>query len=87
MENQKPTYEFLYKTYQWPEPGTERNCPYSGKPLQLNERNPGYNGKPWTCPQCIHYFSEEELNNWEATGNTECEYTRSQQAAEAADQG
>lgn len=64
VEKRQNTYEFLYAKFTWPEPGTERGCPYSGKPLQLNEKVPGYNGKPWTCPTCIFYFSEEDLNDW-----------------------
>ena len=75
MENKQPTYEFLYSNYEWPEPGTERECPYSGIPLQLNEQRPGYNGKPWTCPQCIWYFSEEELKDPAAFKGKDCPHT------------
>ncbi|UCH09272.1 MAG: hypothetical protein JSU61_08500 [Fidelibacterota bacterium] len=75
MEQKQPTYEFLYNNYEWPEPGTQRECPYSGIPLQLNEQRPGYNGKPWTCPQCIWYFSEEELNNPADFKDKDCPHT------------
>ena len=75
MEHQKPTYDFLYENYTWPEPGTERVCPYSGIPLQLNERRSGYNGKPWTCPQCIWYFSEEELADPNTFEGKDCPHT------------
>ncbi len=84
MENQGSTYEFLYDNYAWPEPGTERQCPFSGIPLQLNEQRPGYNGKPWTCPQCIWYFSEEDLKDPAAFKGQDCPHTL-QQKQEAAD--
>ena len=48
--------------YQWPDEGTERNCPQCESVMQLNEDNPAYYGKPWWCPQCQFQFSEEELD-------------------------
>jgi len=83
LKNQEPTYDFLYDNYTWPEPGTERNCPFSGIPLQLNEQRPGYNGKPWTCPQCVWYFSEEELGDPDAFKGKDCPHTLQQKAQEA----
>ncbi len=83
VEHQKPTYDFLYSNYAWPEPGTERNCPFSGIPLQLNEQLPGYNGKPWTCPQCVWYFSEEELEAPKVFKGKDCPHTLEQKAQEA----
>ena len=47
--------------YKWPDEGTERNCPKCESPMQLNENNPSYFGKPWWCPRCQFQFSEEEL--------------------------
>ena len=92
MEHQEPTYDFLYRNYTWPEPGTERNCPFSGIPLQLNEQRPGYNGKPWTCPRCVWYFSEEELQHPENFEGKDCPHTRQlkekeRSAAEGASNG
>lgn len=87
MEDQKTVYPFLYETYTWPEPGTKRQCPYSGVPLQLNEKRPGFNGKPWTCPKCIHYFSEEELENPGAFEGKDCPYTLEQKRAAVQEQG
>lgn len=80
MEQQEPTSEFLYKDYTWPEPGTKRNCPFSGIPLELNEQRPGYRGKPWTCPKCIWYFSEEELNDPTAFEGKHCPRTLQQKS-------
>ncbi|MCH7859366.1 MAG: hypothetical protein IID14_06655 [Candidatus Marinimicrobia bacterium] len=88
MEHQGSTYEFLYANYTWPEPGTERPCPFSGIPLQLNEQRPGYNGKPWTCPQCIWFFSEEELKDPAAFKGKDCPHTlkQKQEAASSSEE-
>ncbi len=87
MEKQPKTYEFLYENYSWPEPGAERQCPFSGIPLQLNEKKPGYNGKPWTCPQCIWYFSEEELEKWDPAKHENCPHLQELKQAQPADNG
>ena len=84
MENQEPTYDFLYQNYRWPEPGSETDCPYSGIALQLNEQRRGYNGKPWTCPQCIWYFSEDDLKKRADYEDKDCPYTLKQKAEAAA---
>jgi len=86
VEKQPKAYEFLYENYAWPEPGAERQCPFSGIPLQLNEKKPGYNGKPWTCPQCIWYFSEEELENPAVYKGQHCPHTIQQKTAAAKDE-
>ena len=84
MENQQPTYDFLYQTYDWPPPGTERDCPFTGIGLQLNpQREKGYNGKPWTCPQCIWFFSEADLKDPDAYKDKDCPYTLREKAAAA----
>ena len=85
MSEHEKTYSFLYENYPWPDPGTERACPYSGIALQLNEQRSGYNGKPWTCPQCIHYFSEADLDNPGQYKGKDCDYTlaQAQQAAKS----
>ena len=72
MSAPEKTYEFLYSTYQWPEEGVERQCPFSGEPLHLTKQQPGYNGKPWTCPNCVWYFSEEELETWKPSEHEDC---------------
>lgn len=87
MEDQTTVYPFLYENYTWPEPGTNRQCPYSGVPLQLNEKRPGFNGKPWTCPKCIHFFSEEDLDNPGAFEGEDCPYTLEQKKAAAQESG
>jgi hypothetical protein len=46
----------------WPKPGSEKNCPRDGTPMQLMENLPTYSGKPWWCPDCQWQFSEEELD-------------------------
>ncbi len=84
MENQEPTYDFLYQNYSWPEPDSEADCPYSGIALQLNEQRHGYNGKPWTCPQCIWYFSQDDLKNPADYEGKDCPYTLKQKAEAAA---
>ena len=84
MDNQKPTYDFLYGNYKWPEEGAERNCPFSGRPLALNPKKDGYNGKPWTCTTCMWFFSEEELSNWKGTTgktHTDCPATLAEKGA------
>lgn len=86
MSEQEKPYQFLYENYVWPEKGTKRDCPYADIPLQLNEQRPGYNGKPWTCPQCIHYFSEEDLNNPAQYKGKDCAYTlRQKNSAEVSE--
>ena len=80
MEQQEPTSGFQSDNYTWPEPGTRRNCPFSGIPLELNEQRPGYIGKPWTCPQCIWYFSEEELQHPENFEGQDCPHTLKQKS-------
>ena len=47
--------------YEWPEPGTERNCPQCNKPIELVEDRPTYYGKPWWCSKCKWQFSEEDF--------------------------
>ncbi|MFQ6612475.1 MAG: hypothetical protein ACE5D2_05170 [Fidelibacterota bacterium] len=47
--------------YQWPKPGTVRNCPKCDHPLELQNNVPEYSGKPWWCPSCQWQFSEEDL--------------------------
>ena len=84
MENQEPTYDFLYQNFDWPAPGSEADCPYAGIALQLNEQRSGYNGKPWTCPQCIWYFSQEDLKNPGDYKDKDCPYTLKQKAEAAA---
>ena len=84
MENQQPTYDFLYANYTWPKPGTEKDCPYSGIPLELNGQRQGYNGKPWTCPQCIWFFSEADLKSPGDYKGQDCPYTLRQKEEEAA---
>lgn len=84
MSEQEKPYQFLYENYTWPAPGSEAACPYSGIALQLNAQRDGYNGKPWTCPQCIHYFSEKDLANPAQYKGQDCAYTLDQKAAEAA---
>ena len=84
MEQDYKPYQFLYNNYPWPEPGTERDCPYSGVPLQLNKPHPGYNGKPWTCPKCIHYFSQEDLDNPGQYKGLDCDYTLKEKAEQSA---
>ena len=86
-QQQQKTYEFLYETYRWPAPGTQRNCPYSGIPLQLNEKRTGYNGKPWTCPKCIWFFSEEELEDPAAFEGKDCPYSAEQKQDDSGDSG
>jgi ssDNA-binding Zn-finger/Zn-ribbon topoisomerase 1 len=49
--------------YQWPDESTERDCPKCNTPMQLNENEETYFGKPWWCPKCQWQFSEEELTN------------------------
>lgn len=49
--------------YQWPETGTERDCPRCGKPMQLQEDMRDYYGKPWWCGPCKWQFSEEDLKS------------------------
>ncbi len=85
MDQQDSAYPFLYDNYTWPEAGTERDCPFSGIPLQLNEQRPGYNGKPWTCPQCIWFFSEEDLKNPAAYQGKDCPHTLKQKQEQSAD--
>lgn len=48
--------------YSWPKEGANRNCPKCENPMQLNEDNPNFYGKPWWCPSCQWQFSEEELS-------------------------
>ncbi len=82
MSEQPKTYEFLYTNYKWPEPGATRDCPFSGEPLKLNPRNASYGGKPWTCPKCVYYFSEEELDNWKPGQQDDCPTLKAREAAE-----
>ncbi len=76
MSTTEKTYEFLYSNYRWPEAGVQRLCPFSGEPLQLTKQLPGYNGKPWTCPKCVWYFSEEELEKWDPTKHEDCPHLK-----------
>ncbi|MCH7851382.1 MAG: hypothetical protein IIC41_01200 [Candidatus Marinimicrobia bacterium] len=76
MNTTDKTYEFLYSNYRWPEEGVQRLCPFSGEPLQITKQQKGYNGKPWTCPKCVWYFSEEELEKWDPTKNKDCPHLK-----------
>jgi len=49
--------------YEWPEEGTERNCPTCSTPMQLNDNVETYLGKPWWCPKCQWQYSEEDLSD------------------------
>ena len=51
-----------YPNYQWPEKGTQRNCPKCGELLQLNAQRTQYYGKPWWCGPCKWQFSEEDFS-------------------------
>lgn len=47
--------------YEWPEKGSERDCPKCGTGMQLVENRPEYFGKPWWCHKCKWQFSEDDL--------------------------
>ncbi|MFC1747065.1 hypothetical protein ACFLZR_01895 [Candidatus Neomarinimicrobiota bacterium] len=85
VEKKQKTYEFLYQDYEWPAEGTQRTCPFSGAELQLNEKRSGYAGKPWTCPRCIWYFSEEELKDPDRFKGQHCPDTQKKASEEGAD--
>lgn len=49
--------------YAWPAPGTEKNCPKCNQPLELQDNDPTYFGKPWWCGSCQWQFSEEDFSS------------------------
>ncbi|MBL7014511.1 MAG: hypothetical protein ISR83_08825 [Candidatus Marinimicrobia bacterium] len=51
-----------HEDYQWPESGTEKECPKCNNALELQKNEPTFFGKPWWCGRCQWQFSEEDLS-------------------------
>lgn len=51
--------------YEWPEPGSERECPRFKHTLELQENKSTYFGKPWWCYKCQWQFSEDDFPEME----------------------
>ncbi|MCH2446309.1 MAG: hypothetical protein MK230_02950 [Candidatus Marinimicrobia bacterium] len=47
--------------YNWPDEGTEKDCPKCNGVLTLNEKSISYKGKPWWCGTCRWQFTDEEV--------------------------
>lgn len=57
--------------YEWPKPGSERQCPKYNHQLELQENLPTYYGKPWWCYECQWQFSEDDFPDMKCPSTNE----------------